>query len=136
MIHEVGSWQHFVKRQDNLGLPIMEVKQKYLKEMNSNPIDLTSGGSRRITSTPAPTVYTFVSTLCCGGGNLTVYSSSPVIQVGVYLYTNIGLTIPYYNADLYLVQGIFNCSQQTYSGIYTNPLGLVINATHSNYCGD
>jgi hypothetical protein len=136
MIHEVGSWQHFVKRQDNIGLPIMEVKQKYLKEMNSSPIDLTGGGSRRVTSTPAPTVYTFVSTLCCGNGNITVYSSSPVIQVGVYLYTNIGLTIPFYNDTYYLVEGIFDCIQQTYNGIFTNPSGLVIQTDHSNNCGD
>jgi hypothetical protein len=27
-----GSWQHFVKRQDNVGLPLMEVRAKYLRE--------------------------------------------------------------------------------------------------------
>ncbi len=27
-----GSWQHFTKRQDNVGLSLMEVRSKYLKE--------------------------------------------------------------------------------------------------------
>jgi len=95
MIHEVGSWQHFVKRQDNLGLPIMEVKQKYLKEMNSNPIDLSNidqgGGSKR--TTPAPVIYVYNFDACCEGGcAATVYSTSPSIIVGTVFYTNPQLT--------------------------------------------
>jgi hypothetical protein len=27
-----GNWQHFTKRQDNIGLPLMEVRSKYLRE--------------------------------------------------------------------------------------------------------
>jgi len=90
MIHEVGSWQHFVKRQDNLGLPIMEVKQKYLKEMNNGPIDLTGGGSIR--TTPAPTVYTVNFSQCCGYGVETVYTTSSSIIIGTIFYTTPGLT--------------------------------------------
>jgi hypothetical protein len=30
-----GLWQHFVNRPDNVGRPIMEVKQKYLTEINA-----------------------------------------------------------------------------------------------------
>jgi hypothetical protein len=66
----------------------------------------------------------------------TLYSSSPSIQVGVYLYTNIGLTNPFWTSDSYLVEGSFDCNLQTYSGILTNPSGLVTQTDHSNYCGD
>ncbi len=27
-----GLWQHYINRQDNVGLPIMKVKDKYMKE--------------------------------------------------------------------------------------------------------
>ena len=27
-----GPWQHYLNRRDNVGLPIMEVKSKYIKE--------------------------------------------------------------------------------------------------------
>ena len=30
--HHPGPWQYFVKRNDNVGLPLMEVKRKYLYE--------------------------------------------------------------------------------------------------------
>jgi hypothetical protein len=70
MIYEVGSWQHFVKRQDNVGLPIMEVKQKYLMEISKTHIDLLNingqgGGSRTVSSTPVPTdVYYLIDGWC------------------------------------------------------------------------
>jgi len=41
---------------------------------------------------PAPTVYSFSVSECCGSCEATVYSSSPSIIVGTALYTNIGLT--------------------------------------------
>jgi len=31
-IHSPGPWQYYVKRRDNIGLPIMEVRRKYLTE--------------------------------------------------------------------------------------------------------
>ena len=85
---------------------------------------------------PPPQVYTYQFTRCCTGVVPTLYSSSPSIQVGVYLYTNIGLTNPFWTSDSYLVEGSFDCNLQTYSGILTNPSGLVTQTDHSNYCGD
>jgi hypothetical protein len=85
---------------------------------------------------PTPQVYSFLVTSCCTGGEFTLYSYSPSIIVGTYLYTNSQLTIPFYNLDYYLVEGSFDCNLQTYSGILTNPSGLVTSTTHSNYCGD
>jgi len=32
IVNDPGPWQSYVKRADNIGLPLMEVKQKYLKE--------------------------------------------------------------------------------------------------------
>jgi len=180
LVNNPGLWQHFVNRYDNVGRPIMEVKQKYLTEINAYESTLAQGNfgvgggtapivstipsitvtpsvtptisvtpsvtptisitpTRTPTPTPSaspPTVYSFSFTSCCAGVVPTLYSSSPSIQVGVYLYTNIGLTNPFYQTDHYLVEGSFDCNQQTYSGIFTNPTGLVTSTTHNNYCGD
>ena len=35
LTNDPGLWQHFVNRPDNVGRPIMEVKQKYLTEINA-----------------------------------------------------------------------------------------------------
>mgnify|MGYP003664056154 CR=1 FL=1 len=32
IVNDPGPWQSYIKRNDNLGLPLMEVKQKYIKE--------------------------------------------------------------------------------------------------------
>jgi hypothetical protein len=103
------------------------VNQNITWATNTNSVFINSGST---------VPYSFLVTSCCVGGEFTVYSSSPSIQVGVYLYTNIGLTNPFYSPDYYLVEGSFDCSQQTYNGIYTNPSGLVTQTDHSNYCGD
>jgi hypothetical protein len=113
MIHEVGSWQHFVKRQDNVGLPIMEVKQKYLKEMNSNPINLSNidegGGSRRVTSTP-PTVYNYTIYTCDPNTpGTTVYSLDPYFESGFYVYYDFERTQP--------LNGVFNNTSPQFTGL-------------------
>jgi len=103
------------------------VNQNITWATNTSSIFINSGSTQP---------YSFLFTSCCAGVVPTLYSSSPSIQVGVYLYTNIGLTNPFYTTDYYLVEGSFDCNQQTYSGIITNPSGLVTSTTHSNYCGD
>lgn len=32
IVNDPGPWQYFINRSDNVGKPLMEVKQKYLKE--------------------------------------------------------------------------------------------------------
>ena len=137
MIHEVGSWQHFVKRQDNLGLPIMEVKQKYLKEMNSSPIDLNSGGSRTVTSTPAPMIYVYNFQQCCARTPITLYTTSSPIIVGSVLYTNIGLTTPYNNVNSYAL--LTECPPDYVrfnNAIIVNTSGVVTSTTYGEECGN
>jgi hypothetical protein len=90
----------------------------------------TRGGSE-----PLP-VYPILFTLCCGGDNLTLYTTAPSIVVGSYLYTDINLTTPFYNDSNYLVQGEFDCLDMTYNGIFTNTSGMVTQIDHSNSCGD
>jgi hypothetical protein len=136
MIHEVGSWQHFVKRQDNLGLPIMEVKQKYLKEMNSSPIDLTSGGSRRTTS--APMIYVFTLWACCYESSCerTVYTNSPSIQVGIRLYTNPQLTIPFSSSPCptYILNGCIEYESSSENWFNVDQLGFISAINQTRGC--
>ena len=103
------------------------VNQNITWATNTNSIFINSGST---------VPYSFLVTSCCVGGEFTVYSTSSSIIVGTYLYTNSQLTIPFYSPDHYLVEGSFNCGDQTYNGIFTNPSGLVTSTTHSNYCGD
>jgi len=56
-----------------------------------------TGAFNVVTSGGAPTVYAFNVTQCCGGSTATVYSTSPSIIVGAYLFTNSGLTVPFVN---------------------------------------
>jgi hypothetical protein len=141
MIHEVGSWQHFVKRQDNVGLPIMEVKQKYLKEMNSSPIDLSNidqgGGSRR--TTPAPMIYVFNLASCCIYlTQATVYTTSASIIVGTIFYTTPELTTRFNGAEYYGEYIIGNCITNEFVGnaIYINGLGVVTAINQNLNCLD
>ena len=137
MIHEVGSWQHFVKRQDNIGLPIMEVKQKYLKEMNSNPIDLSNldegGGSRR--TTPSPVIYVYNLASCCSySAQATVYSTSASIIVGTIFYTDPGLTTRFPSPVLEYVIGNCIFNDFVYNAIYINGSGVVTAINQTSGC--
>jgi hypothetical protein len=91
---------------------------------NTNSVYINSGIS-----------YPILFTSCCAGGEFTLYSSSPSIIVGTYLFTNAQLTIPYNNISFYLVEGSFVCDSETTNGILTNSSGLVTSVTHSNACG-
>lgn len=84
---------------------------------------------------PTPQVYPILFTSCCNGDNITLYTTTPSIVVGSYLYTNLALTTPFYSPDFYVVQGEFDCTLQTYNGIFTNILGMVTQTDHQNYCG-
>jgi hypothetical protein len=104
------------------------VNQNITWATNTNSVYINSGSTQP---------YSFLFTTCCTGpGSITGYSSSSTIIVGAYLYSNPQLTTPIYYADYYLVEGNFNCQNQTNNGIFTNILGLVTSTTHSNYCGD
>jgi hypothetical protein len=104
------------------------VNQNITWATNTNSVYINSGSTQP---------YSFLFTTCCTGpGSITGYSSSSTIIVGAYLYSNPQLTTPIYYADYYLVEGNFNCQDQTYNGIFTNVLGMVTQTDHSNYCGD
>ena len=100
LVNDPGLWQHFINRYDNIGRPIMEVKQKYLTEINAYESTLAqgnfgAGGGTALTPTPSaspPTVYTFNVSECCGSCQTTVYTTSTSIIIGTVLYANIGLT--------------------------------------------
>ena len=49
------------------------------------------------TTTTTTVIYSFDVTQCCSGTTTTVYSTSPSIIVGAFLYTNSGLTVPFIN---------------------------------------
>jgi len=42
-----------------------------------------------------PTVYSFLTTSCCAGDLVTLYTTSPSFQVGIMVYTDPELQIPY-----------------------------------------
>ena len=103
LTNDPGLWQHFVNRFDNVGRPIMEVKQKYLLEINAYESTLTSGnpgagGGTASTPTPstqAPTVYSFPLFNCLGRipfPNDTAYSLSSTFTAGIQIFQNPSLT--------------------------------------------
>jgi hypothetical protein len=53
---------------------------------------VTSGGTP-----PPPTVYSFDVMQCCNGSTATVYSTSPSVIVGAFLFRNSNLTNPFVN---------------------------------------
>lgn len=77
------------------------------------------------TSTNSPIVYTHFYSLCCFGDTLTLYSLSPTIIVGSYLYSNISLTTPYYEPLYSTVPESTGCAFSYSNGIYTDITGLV-----------
>jgi hypothetical protein len=109
------------------GAPNVNVNDNIVWASSNNSIFINSGLTQ---------ISSFLVTSCCAGGEFTVYSSSPSIIVGIYLYLNSQLTIPFYDDNDYLVEGSFNCNSQTNNGIFTNTSGLVTTTSHSNYCGD
>jgi len=82
-------------------------------------------------------VYQNFVFLECDLGSLQVYSTSQTIVAGIYLYTNLGLTIPLDTSTLgvsYVVD--YNSGQcAANAGIETNSTGLVVTVTGaSGYC--
>ena len=79
---------------------------------------------------PGTTVYSYEFTLCCSGDLITLYSSSPSIIVGSYLYSNNSLTVQYETSIGFVLElGITGCSNPYNNGITTNSLGLVTSIT-------
>ncbi len=90
------------------------------------------------TNTPTPTsitVYSYEFAVCCPGDVITLYSSSPSIIVGSYLYSDNSLTIPYDTSvlSLPLIPGN-SCPSSYNDGITTNSSGLVTSITVSGIC--
>jgi len=74
----------------------------------------------------APTVYAFGVYTDCLSQPTPIYSISSVLNIGVSVYTNIGLTIPFFNGGF---------SENSFPGpilsigLATNPSGLIISNT-------
>jgi hypothetical protein len=71
--------------------------------------------------------------VCCSGDLITLYSSSPSIIVGSYLYSDNSLTVPYETPGGQVL-GDTGCPTPYNNGIVTNSLGLVTSITVSGTC--
>jgi len=98
IVNNPGNWQDFTKRKDNVGVPIMEVRNRYLKEQLAydnfvsfvvsqqriiNQSSQGGGPSQEVVS-PLPSNYIeFVNNTTIGGG----YSGIEVTTSGPTNYT-------------------------------------------------
>jgi hypothetical protein len=116
LTNDPGLWQHFVNRPDNIGLPILEVKQKYITEVNTFESNIASAvgdaGAGGGTAPPQPSCTTQISfdtnnvssslisisyITCCGNAvtynnfpsNDTVLFSEDCIEIGTVTGTNV-----------------------------------------------
>jgi hypothetical protein len=81
-----------------------------------------------------PTNNVFVFTRCCTNDVVYLFSSSSTITVGSYLYTNPGLTVPYYYPSQISLPGNIGCPSSYSNGVSTDSSGLVTSVTLSGTC--
>jgi len=88
----------------------------------------TSTTAAPTTTTTTTVIYSFDVTQCCGGNGITVYSASPSIIVGTFLYTNSGLTVPFVNEQTEISAnriGNVSCETSFNDAFFTNNSGEV-----------
>jgi len=140
LTNDPGLWQHFINRFDNVGRPIMEVKQKYLLEINVYESTLASGnpgaGGGTARKSTLPTVYTYNLGQCCGSlCSATAYSTSPSIIVGAIFYSNPQLTILFAPPCNPMLEGCISDQQTSSNGILFEG-GVVTSITEVVGCFD
>lgn len=97
---------------------------------------LINWGDDTPTVTPSGiTVYSHEFIICCPQDYITLYSSSPSIIVGSYLYSDNSLTVPYETSAVLIVGEYPDTCPSSYdNGITTNSSGLVTNISVSGIC--
>jgi hypothetical protein len=90
------------------------------------------------TTTTTTVIYSFDVTQCCSGTPITVYSASPSIIVGAFLYTNSELTVPFVNEQGETASnriGFDNFCDTSFSdAFFTNTSGEVLFINKTDGC--